>query len=131
MDSTANAGDSTVLAKDSAKKAEVKPAALSVNTKGFTDYVVGGGAVQIGYVKSEEKEKVNAIIKRKDVLALFPQDMKFMWSANLEKTDKAGKDLNYILYAVKIPDNGKARVGGKDVKNASYWYRSNLWNHYS
>ena len=92
---------------------------LKTNAKVLNDYLFGGGAVQIGYVSSENKEKVNKIIIRNDIKRLFPADMKFMWSANLEKTGNNAKDLNYVLYAVKIPDNGKAKVGGKDVATAS------------
>jgi SecD/SecF fusion protein len=109
--------DSTGLAQDSAKKEKAAP--VNISAKGLSDYIFGGGAAQIAYVKQEDKEKVKSILKRKDIQALFPQDLAFMWSANIEKTDQAGKELNYVLYAVKIPDNGKAKVGGKDVKNAT------------
>jgi SecD/SecF fusion protein len=110
--------DSTNLAIDTAKDATPAPV-LKTNAKVLNDYLFGGGAVQIGYVSSENKEKVNKIIIRNDIKRLFPADMKFMWSANLEKTGNNAKDLNYVLYAVKIPDNGKAKVGGKDVATAS------------
>lgn len=111
--------DSTDLAIDTAKDATPAASTLKTNAKVLNDYLFGGGAVQIGYVSSENKEKVNKIIVRNDIKRLFPADMKFMWSANLEKTGNNAKDLNYVLYAVKIPDNGKAKVGGKDVATAS------------
>jgi SecD/SecF fusion protein len=52
-------------------------------------------------------------------MAVFPDDLKFMWSANLEKTALNSKETAYSLYAVRIPESGKALVGGKDIKNAS------------
>jgi SecD/SecF fusion protein len=112
--------DSLAIAKlDSAKKAEVKPLSLKKTEKGLLDYVTKGGSVVIGNVKVEDKEKVAKILARKDVMASFPEDLKFMWSANLEKIAENSKEEAYNLFAVKIPDNGKALVGGKDVKVAS------------
>jgi SecD/SecF fusion protein len=112
--------DSLAIAKlDSAKKAEAKPLSLKTAEKGLLDFVKGGGSVAIGYVKVEEKEKVSKILARKDVLAAFPEDVKFMFSANMEKVDDKTKEEAYVLYAIKVPDNGKALVGGKDIKVAS------------
>jgi SecD/SecF fusion protein len=112
--------DSLAIVKlDSAKKAEAKPLSLKTAEKGLLDYVKGGGAVTIGFVKVEDKEKVNKILARGDVLNAFPDDLKFMWSANLEVADEKSKEKAYMLYAVKVPDNGKALVGGKDIKVAS------------
>jgi SecD/SecF fusion protein len=112
--------DSLAIAKlDSAKKAEVKPLSLKKSEKGLFDYVTKGGSVIIGNVKVEDREKVAKILARKDVMAAFPEDLKFMWSANLEKIAVNSKEEAYNLFAVKIPDNGKALVGGKDVKVAS------------
>lgn len=119
LDSTQTT-DSTGLALDSSKnKKEVKPAALTTSLKGLNDYLTGGQSVVIGNAKMEDKEKINKILNRDDIQALFPEDLAFMWSANMEKVAQNSKDLAYTLYAVRIPDNGKALVGGKDVKNAS------------
>lgn len=112
--------DSLALAKlDSSKKAEIKPMSLKTNQKGLLDYVTKGGSVVIGNVSVEDRDKVTKILARKDVMAIFPDDLKFMWSANLEKVAINSKEEAYNLFAVKIPDNGKALVGGKDVKVAS------------
>lgn len=110
-----NLGDSL----DTAKKIEDKPMSLKSSEKGLLDYVVGGQSVVIGNVKTEEREKVTKILSRKDIMALFPSDLKFMWSANLEKVALNSKELAYNLFAVRIPENGKALVGGKDIKNAT------------
>lgn len=88
--------------------------------KGINDFLTPGGEVQIGFANAENKEKLNKIFNREDVKAEFPGDLRFMWSSEMEKvaTSKEG-DLMYTLYAVRVPDNGKALVGGKDVKSAT------------
>ena len=113
--------DSLNPLKDSVKKAIPKKI-LDFNTtdsKGLDALLKDGGSVSIGYVSLEDKEKVDKIIRRKDIVSLFPEDLKFMWSANPEKIAANSKETKYVLYAVKFPESGKALVGGKDVKNAS------------
>ncbi|MES2590060.1 MAG: protein translocase subunit SecD [Bacteroidota bacterium] len=117
---TTTVTDSLALAKlDSAKKTEVKPMTLKTSEKGLADYLKQGGAVVIGNVKMEDREKVSRILAREDIKALFPDDLKFMWSAEPEKIAQNSKEEAYNLFAVKVPDNGKAMVGGKDIKVAS------------
>ena len=113
--------DSLTLAKkDTAKKFESKPlTALTKSNASLDTYLKPGQAVSIGFASLQDKEKVDKIIRRKDIQALFPEDLKFMWSASPEKMNKSDKDGSYVLYAVKVPMNGKAQVGGKDIKNAS------------
>jgi SecD/SecF fusion protein len=113
-----SASDSTNLV-DSTKKEELKSMSLKSSEKGLMDYISGGESVIIGNVKAEDREKVTKILARRDVQALFPDDLKFMWSANLEKIAFNSQETAYNLFAVKVPENGKAKVGGKDVKNAS------------
>jgi SecD/SecF fusion protein len=79
----------------------------------------GGSSVVIGYTNIQDKEKVDKIIRRKDIQALFPSDLKFMWSANPENVSLNSKETKFVLYAVKLPESGKANVGGKDIKNAT------------
>ncbi len=118
---TAVVVDSLAQAKlDSAKKAkQLKSMSLKSNDKGLMDYLTKGQSVNIGNVRLEDKEKVTKILARKDVMALFPDDLKFMWSAEPEKIAQNSKEEAYNLYAVKIPASGKADVGGKDIKVAS------------
>ncbi len=118
---TAVVVDSLAQAKlDSAKKAkQLKSMSLKSNDKGLMDYLTKGQSVNIGNVRLEDKEKVTKILARKDVMALFPDDLKFMWSAEPEKVAQNSKEEAYNLYAVKIPASGKADVGGKDIKVAS------------
>jgi len=120
LDSTSTKEDSLVYAKkDSVAKAALNPLAAKKGDKGLSNYITGGGFATIGYVKAEDRDKVDKLFKRKDLISVFPNDVKFMWSANLEKITVNSKDMAYVLYAVKVPDNGKAPVGGKDVKHAS------------
>jgi SecD/SecF fusion protein len=109
--------DSATMAK---KEKESKSLSSFGGTqKGLSDLVKPAGDFAMGYVSSENKMAVDAILNRSDIMALFPEDVKFMWSAELEQISDKSKEKAYTLYAIRIPENGKARVGGKDVKTAS------------
>jgi SecD/SecF fusion protein len=109
--------DSATMAK---KAKETKSLSTFGGTqKGLSDLVKPAGDFAMGYVSSENKMAVDAILNRSDIMALFPEDVKFMWSAELEQISDKSKEKAYTLYAIRIPENGKARVGGKDVKTAS------------
>jgi SecD/SecF fusion protein len=89
--------------------------------KGLADFVESAGEFAMGYVSKENRRKVEDILKRSDVMSLFPEDLRFMWSAemeNISENKKAKKNM-WALYAIKVPENGKAKVGGKDIKSAS------------
>jgi len=104
---------------DSIKKAASKPlTAASTNKKGLFDLLIGGQFSIIGSSKAEDRAAVETILKRDDIMRLFPPDIKFMWGANLEKSGK-GNDMVFQLYAVRIPEGGVAFVGGKDISSAS------------
>lgn len=68
--------------------------------------------------------EVNKILRRADIKKIFPDDLAFMWSAGAEMVNSETGETGYILYAVKIPANGKAEVGGRDISNASTGYNS-------
>lgn len=95
---------------------------LGGSQKGLTDLVKPAGDYALGYVAAENKSAVEAILKREDVLNIFPEDVKFMWSADLEEVAVNSKEKAYVLYAIRVPETGKARVGGKDIKNAATGY---------
>ena len=116
--------DDMALVPDSADTAKKAKETKSLSTfggtqKGLSDLVKPAGDFAMGYVSSENKMAVDAILNRSDIMALFPEDVKFMWSAELEQISDKSKEKAYTLYAIRIPENGKARVGGKDVKTAS------------
>lgn len=101
----------------------IKPltaSAASGKTKQLFDYLntkVGG--FMAGAAKPEDKSTVDEILNRDDVQRKFPDDLKFMWSANLEELENQPV---YFLYAVKIPFGGKPMVGGSDIKYANKSY---------
>ncbi len=95
---------------------------LGGSQKGLSDFVKPAGDYALGYVAAENKTAVDLILNRNDILALFPEDVKFMWSAELEQVATNSKEMAYALYAIRIPESGKPRVGGKDVKSASTGY---------
>ncbi|MDP4636976.1 MAG: protein translocase subunit SecDF [Crocinitomicaceae bacterium] len=119
----------TTKSADTTKVAEVKKAepltALNNGQKGLADYVKGAGNYAMGYVSPEDKSAVDAILSRRDVMAVFPEDLKFMWSADLEKVETNSKERAHMLYAIRVPETGKAKVGGKDIKTASTGYDQN------
>jgi len=129
-DTTTVSKDSTGLVKkdstDTTKK-EVKEEKVtqSTNQKGLGDLIKGNANdFAVGSAKVTDKIKADELLKRADILALFPEDLKFMWSAEPEKMDDKSKEMGYRLYACKIPQSGKADVGGKDILKASTGYDS-------
>jgi len=76
------------------------------------------------FVASENVEKVKNLLKRPDIAELFqPLNCRFMWGAEMETADLGEGDVpGYFLYPCKIPEDGKARVGGDDIKSASRDY---------
>ena len=89
-----------------------------IKTKGLEDLIKSGTSNTIGYVYVKDTSKVNSILKRKDIQQLFPKDLQFVWSAKEEKTVFDPRLKMYILYAIRIPENGIARVNGKHIKTA-------------
>jgi len=105
---------------DSINLAKMKSAAAPSKMKSLLEYMTlseGGGAM-IAEVLPENKDEVTNILKRKDIMKEFPDNLKFMWSADVEKGMK-NKEKVYVLYAVRIPEDGNAKVGGTDIKNAT------------
>lgn len=87
--------------------------------KGLGELVQQTGGSFIGTVSAENKLAVDNILSREDIMSNFPEDLKFMWSADQQKVAVNTNEMGYILYAVRIPENGKAFVGGTDIKSAS------------
>ena len=76
---------------------------------------LGGG--MIAYAEPQNKAKVDAILDREDIKGLFGDEIKFMWSADIESFGEE-KTPGYVLYAIRVPENGKPRVGGTDIDEA-------------
>jgi SecD/SecF fusion protein len=118
--------DSTDTVKKADKVKSEGIAKSSNNTqKGLGDYVVPVGDYAVGYVLIPNKEIVNALLKRSDIAEVLPEDLKFMWGAEPESIGEDTEEKAYYLYAIRIPEDGKARVGGKDVKSARQDYDQN------
>ena len=129
-DTTTNSKDtSSVAKKDSTdttkKEKKEETAAQSTNQKGLGELVKGNANdFAVGTAKIADKIKADELLRRADILDLFPEDLKFMWSAEPEKIDDKSKEMGYRLYACKVPQSGKADVGGKDILKASTGYDS-------
>ena len=108
---------------DTAKKVAPKTTTIKSDLKGLTTYLKGLGvdpnSCMVGEASEQDKESVTKILAREDIMSLFPEDLKFMWSAELEDSRTAKNQKAYMLYAIKVPEDGVARVGGTDVKNAT------------
>ncbi len=96
----------------------------SESAGGLGAYVLPYTQYAVGCATPDNKTKVDAILSREDILGVFPENVKFMWSANMETINLDTKELGYVLYAIRVPNDGKARVGGKDIKTAGTGYDS-------
>jgi SecD/SecF fusion protein len=88
----------------------------------LASYVLPYGPYNIGYVLPENKADVDVLLAREDILNVFPETVRFMWSRDMQVINPDAKQLGYLLYAIRVPDNGRARVGGVDIKSASTGY---------
>ncbi len=118
------ASDSTSLAENDSTETSLEDLSLdelSNNNTGLNNLLVNVYQYAMG-ATSENRPAVDAILKREDIQNVLPDNVKFMWSANLETINYETKEKGYLLYAIKIPADGKPRVGGTDIKNASTGY---------
>jgi SecD/SecF fusion protein len=113
-DSAANSND-TVNELDALTNGSTE----KTGSKGLAELVKNSGGYTIGTVAVEDKPAVDKILRRDDVMSAFPEDLRFMWGAEPEKINSGSKEMAYVLYAIKMPENGKALVGGGDIKTAS------------
>ena len=119
-DTTAVAADTGNVVED--PKPTTNTTGAMASKKSLAELVVPVGGYAIGYVNANDKATVAAILRRKDVKSVFPQDIQFMWSAKPESVDNKSKKTAYFLYACRIPDTGKARVRGEHVSSAKVDY---------
>lgn len=64
-----------------------------------------------GYVREQDKEKVDLILKREDVKAIIPSDVMFAWS---QRSFESGGEKIYTLYCLKKD----AELTGKVIEDA-------------
>ncbi len=101
-----------------------KTSAGGSKTKNLSDLIKGSNQYTIGYVSGEDKAAATELLARKDVMSVFPPDLRFMWSSEAGRVTNDSKQLGYTLYAIKVPESGKPRVGGKDIDKASTGFNS-------
>ena len=120
--------DDSTLSSDSLTKPDTltdkKSLSLtgSDDKKGLADLVTPVGGFAIGYVDVQNKGTVETFLRRRDIASVFPEDIKFMWSAEPDKIDDKSKKTAYFLYACKVPESGKARVNGEHIAKAGTGY---------
>jgi SecD/SecF fusion protein len=71
---------------------------------------------RLGFAKANDTSKVNTILNDK-AEELMLENIKFVWGSKGENIGIADTTY-YTLYAMKIPQDLKARVGGTDIENA-------------
>lgn len=95
----------------------------TVNNPGFVKLVQPVGEFAIGFVLSKDKPLVEKILRRGDVQqVLAARSIRMMWGAEPDEMGNKKKQTGYMLYACKIPFDGKARVNGKHISSASTGY---------
>jgi SecD/SecF fusion protein len=98
-----------------------KGLAQLLQSRGNLDFEMGF-AFAADKPENNDKAKIDEILKRKDVMSVFPPDLKFMWSAQPEEVSEKIKKKAYILYACRVPEGGKARVNGSHIDKAQTGY---------
>jgi len=109
--------------EDEADDMDATLESLNETKSGLAELLVQVGGGTVGFATTDNKAKVDGIINREDIKSIFEdQNVKLMWSANTTNLENETKDVGYFLHAVRIPENGIARVGGKDLDQASQGY---------
>ncbi|MFY7668954.1 MAG: SecDF P1 head subdomain-containing protein [Crocinitomicaceae bacterium] len=93
--------------------------------KGLSDLIRPYGEYAIGSASKENKSKVESLLKRKDVIGVFPKNLKFIWSSEMEVLGNFVKEKGYILYAIRIPENNEPYLSGKEIKHTTTGYDDN------
>lgn len=96
----------TIAAKENIPLTE-NPRGLNALVRPHTDFMVG-------YVKEEDMRDVEALLALPEVKAKFPKDIRFLWSYGVEDVQNYHK--MYSLYAVKVPEGGKAKIDGRHIE---------------
>lgn len=71
---------------------------------------------QLGFARAADTMEINKILSA-HAEELMLENVAFMWSAK-ELQFKDNDTLYYTLFALQVPEDGKARVSGKDIDNA-------------
>jgi SecD/SecF fusion protein len=75
------------------------------------------------YATSNDTAKIGSLLREKEIRALYPYiDVQFMWSSTPVRFGENGDIKGYGLHAIRVPESGKAPVGGNDIDNAAQDY---------
>jgi len=79
-----------------------------------------GGLPVFGVADKNNRDAVMNYLERDDVKGFFPSDVKFLWG-RAPVTDENNDATNqYMLYGVKVPFGGQAKMTGENVQSATY-----------
>jgi len=93
------------------------------NSKGLMTYIQPVGQFAIGFALAKDRAAVDQILRRADIQQIFAaKNVKFMWGAEPDELNNKKKQTGYMLYACKVPIDGKARVNGQHISSASTGY---------
>jgi len=115
----------TTVEKDTAATLEDANKSLSGDGlgKGLMSYIQPVGQFAIGFVLSKDKALVDQLLRRTDIQQVFAaKSVRFMWGAEPDELNSKKKQTGYMLYACKVPVDGKARVNGQHISSASTGY---------
>lgn len=80
-------------------------------------YVFNGGPV-IGYATNRDRSKIDGYLAMEEVKALFPKDLKFVWSAKPVRGQDGTLSDTYTLYALRAEATGAAYLNGDVIVDA-------------
>lgn len=93
------------------------------NSNGLMSYIQPVGQFAIGFALAKDRAAVDQILRRADIQQIFAaKNVKFMWGAEPDELNNKKKQTGYMLYACKVPIDGKARVNGQHISSASTGY---------
>ena len=91
--------------------------------KSLMSYVQPVGQFAIGFTLAKDRAAVDQILRRADIQQVFAaKNVRFMWGAEPDELNNKKKQTGYMLYACKVPIDGKARVNGQHISSASTGY---------
>ena len=76
------------------------------------------GRAVLAYAERNKMRQINEYLQRDDIAALFPTDLRFLWSKDPIKLEGQETDL-YELYGIKVDRTGLAPLTGEHVTTAS------------
>jgi hypothetical protein len=98
---------------------EIDEIAGQLAQSGIYGFMTAGNGAVIGYVSLKGKRDIGNLMDKPAFRKAFPADLKFLWGAEMSVEPGGPKEQRYLLYAVKIPQGGEAKVNGQDLAEAT------------